>query len=128
MSAPEGQSGNTMEKEIALRYAKLRQEYKAQIDPAKFPGTMSLVYELDIPTCVLLRDGSTIIGELLCFDSRGNIVMARARERTFGYSGPRDSNIGMCTIKSGDIVLVGTIDKEKDAELFNQPPVLEKKE
>ena len=103
-----------------MKFDNIRKEYKAKLNPKDYPGTVSLIYELDVPICVITNDGSTIIGELTSFDQYGNIIVSKARARVFTPTGVQDVQYGVCYFRTEDVVLVGRIDKEKETEFFTQ--------
>ncbi|KAK8887526.1 SM-like, degradation of cytoplasmic mRNAs and positively regulates transcription initiation [Tritrichomonas musculus] len=107
-------------KETAMLFDNIRNDYKAGLKMSDYPGTMSLVFDLDTPVCVVTTDFQTFIGELSSFDSFGNIVLSRARNRFIYQSGVNDASYGTCYFRTDDIVLIGRIDKDKESEVFQQ--------
>jgi small nuclear ribonucleoprotein (snRNP)-like protein len=105
-------------KETAARFDAVRRQFKAQINPADYPGQISLVFELDTEVCLITEEGETIVGELSSYDSYGNVVLRRARGRIYGPQGFQDLFYGHCYFRAERIMLIGQIDKQKEAAFF----------
>ena len=106
-------------REMAKRYDKIRREFKSKLDPRKYPGTVSLIYELDTRVCLITSDGETIMGELSSFDTFGNVVISKARGRVYrGSEGFMDIPYGTCFFSAEQVMAVGSIDEEKEKEFF----------
>ncbi|OHS95962.1 Sm protein [Tritrichomonas foetus] len=107
-------------KETAIRFDAIRKEYKAGLNRGDYPGTLSMIFDLDVPVCVYTMDNETFVGELTSFDQFGNIVLSKARSRYVTAQGVEDTSYGTCYFRSEQIMLLGPIDKEKESELFKQ--------
>lgn len=111
---------NDKKKETALYFDAIRKEYKDNLKKEDYPGTMSLVFDLDTPICVITTDFQTFIGELSSFDTFGNIVLSRARNRYISAIGVEDTSYGTLYFRTEQIVLIGRVDKDKENEVFKQ--------
>uniref|UniRef100_UPI00358E37B7 U6 snRNA-associated Sm-like protein LSm1 n=1 Tax=Myxine glutinosa TaxID=7769 RepID=UPI00358E37B7 len=80
------------------------------------PGTASLIDDIDKKHLVLLRDGRTLIGFLRSIDQFANLVLHRTIERI--HVGRRYGDIprGIFVVRGENVVLLGEIDVEKEAE------------
>lgn len=111
---------NDKKKETAMYFDAIRKEYKDGLKPDDYPGTMSLVFDLDTPICVITTDFQTFIGELSSFDGFGNIVLSRARNRFITPNGVEDTSYGTLYFRTEQICLIGRIDKDKENDVFKQ--------
>jgi small nuclear ribonucleoprotein (snRNP)-like protein len=107
-------------KEAAARFDAIRRKYKATLDPSDYPGQISLIFELDTEVCLITVENETIIGELSSFDSFGNVVLRRARGRIYSQFGFQDLFYGHCYFRAERVLLIGQIDKQKQAAFFAQ--------
>jgi small nuclear ribonucleoprotein (snRNP)-like protein len=107
-------------RETAIRSNTIRRDFKQQLNPHEWPGHMSLIYELDSEVCVITEDGETVVGELSSYDQFGNVVLRRARGRQFTPQGIQDLTYGYAYFRAERVVLVGQVDKDKEAKLFAQ--------
>jgi U6 snRNA-associated Sm-like protein LSm1 len=107
-------------RETAARFKVIRKEYKQKLDPQDYPGQISLVFELDTDVCIITGEGETVIGELSSYDAFGNVILRRARCRIFGPAGIQDIPYGDCYFRAERVMLIGQIDKEKNAQVFPQ--------
>lgn len=98
------------QKETARLYDDRREQYKQKLDKNDYPGSMSLVFELDVPVVVIMKGGETVTGTLMSFDHFGTVVLSGARYGTSGMS------MQTCIFQGDDIVLVGHLKKQKDGE------------
>lgn len=107
--------------QCAIRYDQLRRQYKEKLNPKDWIGTMSLIYELDTPVCLITSDGETVIGELSSFDTYGNIILAKSRGRRFvSEFEVEDRQYGTCFFRAEEVMAIGSIDPDKEAEYFHQ--------
>jgi len=81
------------------------------------PGTASLVEEVDKKLLVVLRDGRKLIGVLRSFDQFANVVLENAIERIYVKDTYGDIPLGLFVIRGENVVLLGEIDIEKEAQL-----------
>ncbi|XP_054257329.1 U6 snRNA-associated Sm-like protein LSm1 [Macrosteles quadrilineatus] len=81
------------------------------------PGTATLLDELDKKLMVLLRDGRTLIGYLRSVDQFANLVLHRTIERIHVGKEYGDIPRGVFIIRGENVVLLGEIDSEKEANL-----------
>lgn len=107
-------------KETAQKFDQIRKDYKASLKPEEYPGTLSLIYDLDVPVCVITNDHQTWIGELHSYDTFGNIILGKARNRFIQPNGVTDSSFGVCYFRSEQIMLIGQVDKTKENEIFER--------
>ncbi|KAG8463341.1 hypothetical protein KFE25_004852 [Diacronema lutheri] len=82
-----------------------------------FPGTASLVEDIDKRLLVVLRDGRKIIGTLRSFDQFSNIVLETTVERIIVSGQFADLPLGLYVVRGENIVLLGPVDEEKEANL-----------
>ena len=104
--------------EYAAKFDQVRKEYKETLMPSDFPGTLSLVFDLDVRVCVVTMTNDTIIGELSSFDTFGNVILSKARNRNAGPTGVNDVSLGICYLRSEQIMMIGQIDKEAERNLY----------
>merc|ERR1712051_860965 len=88
------------------------------------PGTASLIEEIDKKLMVLLRDGRTLIGYLRSVDQFANLVLHRTIERIHVGSEYGDIPRGIFIVRGENVVLLGEIDDEKEANM-NLEEILE---
>jgi len=81
------------------------------------PGTASLVEEVDKKLLVILRDGRKLIGVLRSFDQFANVVLENAIERIYVKDTYGDIPLGLFVIRGENVVLLGEIDLEEEAQL-----------
>jgi len=81
------------------------------------PGTASLIEELDKKLMVVLRDGRTLIGFLRSIDQFANLVLHRTVERIHVGSEYGDIQRGVFVVRGDNVVLLGEIDNDKEANL-----------
>ncbi|GAB6032721.1 SM-like, degradation of cytoplasmic mRNAs and positively regulates transcription initiation [Chamberlinius hualienensis] len=81
------------------------------------PGTASLLEELDKKLMVVLRDGRTLIGYLRSIDQFANLVLHRTIERIHVGQEYGDIPRGVFVIRGDNVVLLGEIDRDKEADL-----------
>merc|ERR1712008_584070 len=81
------------------------------------PGTASLIEEIDKKLMVLLRDGRTLIGYLRSVDQFANLVLHRTIERIHVGSEYGDIPRGIFIVRGENVVLLGEIDDEKEANM-----------
>ncbi|XP_011192373.1 U6 snRNA-associated Sm-like protein LSm1 [Zeugodacus cucurbitae] len=80
-------------------------------------GTAHLLEEVDKKLMVLLRDGRTLIGYLRSVDQFANLVLHRTIERIHVGNEYGDIPRGVFIIRGENVVLLGEIDREKEAKL-----------
>jgi len=85
--------------------------------PGHFPGTASLVEEIDKRLLVVLRDGRKIIGTLRSFDQFSNVVLEGSVERIIVDKRYSDIPLGLYVVRGENVVLLGPLDEEKEANL-----------
>mmetsp|Transcript_23642 Transcript_23642/g.43922 ORF Transcript_23642/g.43922 Transcript_23642/m.43922 type:complete len:125 (+) Transcript_23642:47-421(+) len=85
------------------------------MDGLNLPGATSLIEDLDSRVLVVLRDGKTFCGLLTSLDQYSNIVLEKAVERNFVGNLMTEIPVGCVTVRSDNIVLVGRLDLEKEA-------------
>ncbi|KJE93313.1 LSM1 protein [Capsaspora owczarzaki ATCC 30864] len=91
-----------------------------------FPGSASLLEELDKKLMVVLRDGRKLIGFLRSFDQFANLVLQDTIERIYVGDAYGDIPRGIFLIRGENVVLLGEIDLQKDAQTtLRQLPVEE---
>jgi small nuclear ribonucleoprotein (snRNP)-like protein len=103
-----------LKREWAMRFNENRDKYKATLNPQEYPGSMSLIYELDTRVWVVTAEGQTFVGELSSFDTFGNIVLSKAYDGDYALSGEPISSLGIIYLRAEGIMLIGQIDREKD--------------
>eukprot|EP00128_Syssomonas_multiformis_P010635 Colp12_sorted_trinity150504_noHs@12433 len=81
-----------------------------------FPGTCSLIEEVDKKLLVILRDGRKLIGYLRSFDQFANLVLQDTIERIYVGNQYGDIHRGIYLIRGENVVLLGEIDLEKEKE------------
>ncbi|PVG03053.1 hypothetical protein CPB86DRAFT_772372 [Serendipita vermifera] len=60
---------------------------------------------------MLMQDGRTIMGNLVGWDQRSNVILSDCVERRFSMeSGAVDSTLGVYLVKGDQICLVGEVD------------------
>ncbi|KAH0792733.1 Sm protein [Histomonas meleagridis] len=101
-------------KETALMFQALRTKFKDNINPEEYPGTMSLVYELDSPVYLLTTDNEPFVGELNSFDAFGGVVLSKVKS-VIG-----NMTYGTCYFRSEQILFIGHINKDMEAELIQK--------
>lgn len=79
------------------------------------PGTASLIKEIDKKLMVVLRDGRTLIGYLRSIDQFANLLLQDTIERIHVGDKYGDIPRGIFLIRGENMVLVGEIDEEKEA-------------
>ena len=107
-------SNSERNKETALKFQALRNDYKSSINPSEFPGTMSLIYELDSRVLLMTTDNEAFTGEPNSFDSFGSVILSKTK------SPFNDVNYGTCYFRSEQISFIGHIDKEKEENEENE--------
>lgn len=80
------------------------------------PGTASLLEELDKRLLVVLRDGRTLIGYLRSVDQFANLVLHRCIERIHVGREYGDIQRGVFVVRGENVVLLGEIDPEQEAQ------------
>ncbi|TRY62610.1 hypothetical protein TCAL_08214 [Tigriopus californicus] len=80
------------------------------------PGTASLLEELDKRLLVVLRDGRTLIGYLRSVDQFANLVLHRCIERIHVGREYGDIPRGVFVVRGENVVLLGEIDAEQEAQ------------
>eukprot|EP00093_Oithona_nana_P008433 08433.XXX_455977_456605_1 [CDS] Oithona nana genome sequencing. len=81
------------------------------------PGTASLIEELDKKLMVLLRDGRTLIGFLRSVDQFANLVLHKTIERIHVGNEYGDIPRGIFVVRGENVVLLGEIDDDKEANM-----------
>lgn len=104
-------------KETALMFQELRNDYKGSLNPSEYPGTLSLIFELDSKVLLMTTDNELYIGELNSFDAFGSVVISKTHYPS------SEKNLGVCYFRSEQIAFIGHIDKEKEEQQF--PNLLE---
>ncbi|KAG7530134.1 hypothetical protein FFLO_05249 [Filobasidium floriforme] len=67
---------------------------------------------------VILYDGRVIVGKLMGFDVRANIILADSVEREFSEDeGVEMVPLGLYMIKGDNVAMIGEIDTDKDATI-----------
>ncbi|XP_067001018.1 U6 snRNA-associated Sm-like protein LSm1 [Anabrus simplex] len=79
-----------------------------------FPGTATLLEELDKKLMVLLRDGRTLIGFLRSVDQFANLVLHHTIERIHVGKQYGDIPRGVFIVRGENVVLLGEIDRDKE--------------
>ncbi|KND04494.1 uncharacterized protein SPPG_00222 [Spizellomyces punctatus DAOM BR117] len=95
------------------------------------PGSASLVDCVDKKLLVILRDSRKLIGWLRSYDQFANLVLQDTVERTYVGDSYGEVYRGIFVIRGENVVLLGEIDKEKEAAaigMLRQLPVEEIKE
>jgi small nuclear ribonucleoprotein (snRNP)-like protein len=115
-----GEMAKNYARETAMRHNAIRRDFRQQLNPHEWPGHMSLVFDLDTEVCVVTEDGETVVGELSSYDCFGNIILRRGRGRQFTEQGIQDLVYGYAYFQTERVVLVGQVDKDKEAKLFAQ--------
>ncbi|KAK7791993.1 hypothetical protein R5R35_007979 [Gryllus longicercus] len=82
-----------------------------------YPGTATLLEELDKKLMVLLRDGRTLIGYLRSVDQFANLVLHNTIERIHVGKEYGDIPRGVFIVRGENVVLLGEIDKDKENDL-----------
>eukprot|EP01137_Pigoraptor_chileana_P022271 Opistho-2@87033 len=91
-----------------------------------FPGTASLVDEVDKKLLVVLRDGRKLIGYLRSVDQFANLVLQDTIERIYVGKTYGDIPRGIYLVRGENVVLLGEIDQAKeDALNLQEVPVEE---
>eukprot|EP00124_Ichthyophonus_hoferi_P000355 Ihof_evm22s12 gene=Ihof_evmTU22s12 len=80
-----------------------------------FPGTASLIEDLDKKMLVVLRDGRKLIGYLRSIDQFANLVLQDTIERVHVGNQYGDIHRGIFLVRGENVVLLGEIDAEKEA-------------
>lgn len=106
------------QKQTAIKFDAIRKKWKQDLVPTDYPGTVSLIFELDTRICLITNDGETILGELSSWDKFGNVVISKAKARAFDDNVVHDTKLGVCYFRSDQIALIGQIDKEKEKKLY----------
>eukprot|EP00512_Aurantiochytrium_limacinum_P004340 CAMPEP_0171503898 /NCGR_PEP_ID=MMETSP0958-20121227/11203_1 /TAXON_ID=87120 /ORGANISM="Aurantiochytrium limacinum, Strain ATCCMYA-1381" /LENGTH=127 /DNA_ID=CAMNT_0012039543 /DNA_START=89 /DNA_END=472 /DNA_ORIENTATION=- len=80
------------------------------------PGASSLIEELDRRVMVVLRDGRHLVGILSSIDQYSNIVLEEAYDYLYaGNKVFKEPCNDVIIVRSDNIVLVGQMDDEKEA-------------
>eukprot|EP01135_Chromosphaera_perkinsii_P008583 Nk52_evm25s1401 gene=Nk52_evmTU25s1401 len=79
-----------------------------------FPGTTSLVDEVDRKLLVVMRDGRKLIGILRSFDQFANLVLQDTIERIYVGKCYGDIPRGIFIIRGENVILLGEIDTEME--------------
>jgi U6 snRNA-associated Sm-like protein LSm1 len=80
------------------------------------PGVASLVEDLDQRVLVTLRDGRHFVGIMRSFDQYGNVMLEDTFERHVVGSVYADERVGLYVIRGENLVLLGELDMEKEAQ------------
>lgn len=80
------------------------------------PGVASLVEDLDQRVLVTLRDGRHFVGIMRSFDQYGNVMLEDTYERHVVGSVYADERVGLYVIRGENLVLLGELDMEKEAQ------------
>ena len=110
--------------ETAKKFNEIRRKYKATLDPEHYPGNASLVFELDLPVCIITTQNETFVGELSSFDNYGSVILSKARLRTIDLETKEvfDTQFNTCFFRAEQIKMIGEIDSEKEIALnFAKP-------
>lgn len=83
--------------------------------PDNFPGTASLVNDVDKKILVVLRDGRKLVGFLRSFDQFANLVLHETIERIYIGNEYGDIPRGILIIRGENVVLIGELDPVKEA-------------
>ena len=105
--------------ELAKQYDQYREDYKKKLNPADYPGNLSLIFELDTKVCLITTDNSTYIGELSSFDHFGNVVLSKVADRNVSVEGQvLDTHFGTIFIRAEQILMIGKVDQKKEKTFF----------
>ncbi|THH06011.1 hypothetical protein EW145_g4383 [Phellinidium pouzarii] len=75
----------------------------------------SLQGYIDRQVLLVLQDGRTIVGILLGFDQRSDIVLSESKERIYSIDeGVEEVPLGLYLVKGDQILLIGEIDEALD--------------
>ena len=106
--------------QLAKEYEEKRADFKRSLKSEDYPGTISIVKELDDPVCVVLKDGRTLRGVLTSFDEFGNIVIDRTTNVYYDSDMKLKSlPIKLTFITADQVALVGKLNKRKEQFLYD---------
>ncbi|GAB9465549.1 hypothetical protein Gpo141_00002955 [Globisporangium polare] len=81
-----------------------------------FPGSISLIDQLDKKILVVLRDGRHLVGYIRSFDQFSNIILDDTYERHVADGLFCDIELGLNIIRGDNIVLLGELDEIKERD------------
>jgi len=84
-------------------------------EPELLPGAASLLEQLDKRIMIILRDAKHLCGKLRSFDQFLNLVLEDTVERVLLKNEYCDVPLGLYIVRGDQIVLLGEIDDEKEA-------------
>ena len=85
-------------------------------DAPFFPGSTSLVSQLDKRILVILRDGRHLIGSMRSFDQYSNIVLEDTLERHIGGNLYCDIYLGLYVVRGESLVMLAEMEDEDEDE------------
>ena len=85
-------------------------------DTPFFPGSTSLVSQLDKRIMVILRDGRHLIGSMRSFDQYSNIVLEDTLERHIGGKLYCDIYLGLYVVRGESLVMLAEMEDEEDED------------
>ena len=105
--------------ETAKKFNEIRRKYKETLDPEHYPGSCSLIFELDTYVCIITTHNETYVGELSSFDNYGNVILSKARYRTINPETEEvhDTQLNILYFRSEQIKMIGEISQEKEIAL-----------
>jgi len=73
---------------------------------------------VDHRVLLVLQDGRTIVGTLVGFDQKSNVVLSDSKERIFSADeGVEEVPLGLYLVKGDMIILIGELDEAMDASV-----------
>ncbi|EPQ52130.1 LSM-domain-containing protein [Gloeophyllum trabeum ATCC 11539] len=75
----------------------------------------SLQGYVDRLVLLVLQDGRAIVGTMVGFDQKSNVVLSDSKERVYSADeGVEEIPLGLYLVKGDQIILIGELDEEKD--------------
>ena len=106
--------------ELAKQFDLYREDFKKKLNPTDYPGTLSLIFELDTRVCLVTIDDETFVGELSSFDHFGNVILSKAQLITFNEKDEKNDGVkqGIVFFRAEQILMIGKMDAEKEKTYF----------
>ena len=100
--------------------ADLASSLASSVQEEYLPGAASLLEQLDKRILIVLRDGRHLVGKLRSFDQYMNLSLEDTCERALLGKKYCDVPIGLYIVRGDNIVLLGEVDDEKEAETLTK--------
>ena len=105
--------------ELARQFDLYREDYKKKLNPADYPGNLSLIFELDTRVCLVTTEDTTYVGELSSFDHFGNVILSKTMCITTDANDDTTATpCGILFFRAEQILMIGRMDPEKEKQYF----------